>query len=316
MKKNVRNFLLTFLAVVCMVSGLAATPVNADAKEAVMVASEKMSDAPTIKLDKTYQIAAHDFKNQEDTDILSWYVNKWNYFHFVKFTVKQKQKITLKGEETGGADFWYQVFDADGDKVTEEYHCGKRTGILTTTDKFVLEPGTYYLGLQPHSTAKITVKSDTVVKVAKKKIELDVKDSTTIDVAVSKAGNKIENPTVTYQSSDPLVAKVSSYGKVVAVAPGTCKITVKYQNTTGTVNVVVRPKKISKVQRVSATKNSIKLSWAKQDGVDGYEIWMYDRDFNEYTKVKTVSKDFSSGTVTHLESGKNYSFRVAFSVLG
>lgn len=68
--------------------------------------------------------------------------------------------------------------------------------------------------------------------------------------------------------------------------------------------------KVNNIKRVAATKQSIKLSWKKQKGVSGYEVWMYDPDLEEFTKVKTVSSDFSSANITQLKKGTTYKFRV------
>ena len=115
---------------------------------------------------------------------------------------------------------------------------------------------------------------------------------------------------LTYKSTKTSVAKVSSKGKIVAVAPGSCKISVKSQGVTSNITVIVLPNKVNNIKRVAATKQSIKLSWKKQKGVSGYEVWMYDPDLEEFTKVKTVSSDFSSANIIQLKKGTTYKFRV------
>lgn len=70
------------------------------------------------------------------------------------------------------------------------------------------------------------------------------------------------------------------------------------------------PDKVKSVKQVSKTKTSIKLSWKAQKGVSGYEVWMYDPDLEEYTKVKNVSSDFTSATIKNLKKGTTYKFRV------
>jgi hypothetical protein len=148
------------------------------------------------------------------------------------------------------------------------------------------------------------------LKVAEKTVRLDTGDSTTLDVVAKKAGKVVSNPKITYKSSNTDVAKVSSKGKVVVVAPGTCKITVKYQGVTKKVSVIVNAKKMTGVSTKSKTKNSIKLSWKAQFGVSGYQVWMYDTDLGEYVKVKNVSKDFNSATISNLKKGTAYKFKI------
>jgi hypothetical protein len=81
------------------------------------------------------------------------------------------------------------------------------------------------------------------LEVAETTVRLDKGDSTMLDVVAKKAGKVVSNPKITYKSSNTDVAKVSSKGKVVAVAPGTCKITVKYKGATQKVTVLVNAKK-------------------------------------------------------------------------
>jgi hypothetical protein len=148
------------------------------------------------------------------------------------------------------------------------------------------------------------------LEVAETTIQIDKGDSTTIDVVAKKAGEVDSNPKITYKSSDTGVAKVSSDGKVVAVASGSCKITVKYQGATKKVTVIVNASKVTGVSTASKTKNSIKLSWKAQSGVSGYQVWMYDTDLGEYVKVKNVSKDFNSATISKLKKGTTYKFKI------
>lgn len=145
---------------------------------------------------------------------------------------------------------------------------------------------------------------------AEKQIELGVGDATIIDAVVKMGKSTVEDATINYQSNKLNVAKVSSTGKIVAVAPGSCKITLKCNGANKTITVIVVPNKIRKMKIVSATRNSIKLSWEQQQGVSGYEVWMYDTDLEEYVRIKSVSKDFASATVTDLKKSHTYKFMV------
>lgn len=309
MKKKMRLLAICAIMFGCIIVGGIAKPTEVMAKEQVK-ATKEMQGAPKIQLDKTYHIAANDSANAGKADILAWYSNKWNYFDFVSFKLTEKMNITLCLEETGGSDAWFQIYDSNGQKVGYEYNVGKRSGKLKLEEKYSLKKGTYYLGLQPHATANIKLKTDTKVVLSEKEVVLEAGDATTIDAVVKKAGKTVENAKITYTSSKKSIAKVSSKGKIVAVAPGSCKIAVKAKGVTSNVTVIVLPDKVKSVKQVSKTKNSIKLSWKKQTGVSGYEVWMYDPDLEEYTKEKNVSSDFNSATIKNLKKKTTYKFRV------
>ncbi|MBE6720421.1 MAG: fibronectin type III domain-containing protein [Ruminococcaceae bacterium] len=65
-----------------------------------------------------------------------------------------------------------------------------------------------------------------------------------------------------------------------------------------------------KVNSVAAT--SVKLSWNKVAGADGYNIYQYNTSTKKYTRLKTVSGSATvSTTVTSLKGGTSYSLCVA-----
>jgi hypothetical protein len=149
---------------------------------------------------------------------------------------------------------------------------------------------------------------DYTIKLAESKINLDVNDATYIDYVIE--GKKPSGKKVQFKSSNTKVAKVSSKGKVVAKQPGVAKITVKLGSAEKTVTVIVNPKKVTNLKVVSVMKKSIKLSWKKQSGVTKYQVYMYDPDLEEYTKVKTVDADFNTATITGLDANTTYKFKV------
>lgn len=151
---------------------------------------------------------------------------------------------------------------------------------------------------------------DYSISVEESKVELLPGESITIDAVVKKAGKVVSNAKLGFKSTSTKVAKVSSKGKVIAVNAGSCKINVTSKGASKTVTVIVLPKKITSVSKASNTKNSVKIKWDEQKGVTGYEVWMYDPDLEEYTKVKAVSKDFTSATISDLKKGQTYKVKV------
>lgn len=145
--------------------------------------------------------------------------------------------------------------------------------------------------------------SDTVIK-------LYEGEATTVDAIVKKYQESTNDVKISYSSNKKSVAKVSSKGKIVAQSAGCCTITLKVKNVQKKIKVIVLPGKVTGIKKVSATKNSIKLSWKSQKGVSGYEVWKYDSDLEEYEKVKSVSGDFSSATINDLKKNTKYEFKI------
>lgn len=61
------------------------------------------------------------------------------------------------------------------------------------------------------------------------------------------------------KSTKTSVAKVSSKGKIVAVAAGSCKISVKSQGVTSNITVIVLPNKVKTVASDFSSANIIQL---------------------------------------------------------
>jgi hypothetical protein len=135
-------------------------------------------------------------------------------------------------------------------------------------------------------------------------------DSAFITYNITTADNKVIKASANWKSSNTAVAKVSSKGKVVAVGPGTCKITCTVKGIQKKATIIVKPKKITSLTTLSKTTTSVQLKWAMQEGVDKYEVYMYDKDLEEYVKVKTVNSNINSARITGLKKGKTYKFKV------
>lgn len=63
--------------------------------------------------------------------------------------------------------------------------------------------------------------------------------------------------------------------------------------------------------KYTSTTSSIKLSWNKTSGVNGYEVWMYKSSLRDYTKVKTITnKSTISYTSSDLTSATMYRYKI------
>ena len=94
--------------------------------------------------------------------------------------------------------------------------------------------------------------------------------------------------------------------------PGSYTVTVTFKgNYSGkkTLTFTIAPK--APTLKVSAAKKSAKLSWNKQTGATGYNVYMATSKNGKYQKIATVKNGKVSYTKTGLTKGKTYYFKVA-----
>ncbi|MGN0468522.1 MAG: fibronectin type III domain-containing protein [Acutalibacteraceae bacterium] len=144
-------------------------------------------------------------------------------------------------------------------------------------------------------------------------------ENPSINVVLGKTAaiNASAKTALTYESSDPEIATVAADGTITAKGYGTATITVKasssifYKATEAQVTVTVTPDVVSSVKATSDSFTSIKLSWAKLEGVTGYQVYRSDSADGEYTLVYQVTgARFNSFTDTDLTTGKEYYYKV------
>lgn len=93
--------------------------------------------------------------------------------------------------------------------------------------------------------------------------------------------------------------------------PGKATITINgLNNYKGTVvkTFIITPMKTNGLKLSSKSEQSLKLSWTKQTGVDGYKVEKYNSKTKKYELYKDVKTN--SITVSALSPASNYSFRV------
>jgi uncharacterized protein YjdB len=101
--------------------------------------------------------------------------------------------------------------------------------------------------------------------------------------------------TVSWSSSNGNVATVDSNGQVTVNGVGTATIIASTSNgLTVFCQVAGSMGRITGLTATSQTTKSIKLSWTKQNGVDGYEIYRFNPDTRKYVKVATTSKPYKN----------------------
>lgn len=120
--------------------------------------------------------------------------------------------------------------------------------------------------------------------------------------------------TLSYTSSDANVAVVSG-GKVTIKGAGVCTITVKATGD-GTeasmkVTVVVSPKAVSLKSAKTVKGKKLKVTWAKDTTVSGYEVQTsLKKDFKSAKKTTIKKATATNTTLKKLKKGKKYYVRV------
>lgn len=95
------------------------------------------------------------------------------------------------------------------------------------------------------------------------------------------------------------------------IYPGVATVTINgigYYKGTLSVNYYIKPSQVLGVYKKSCNNNSITLSWAKQNGVDGYDVQKYDSKKKKWVTYKKVTGN--SLKITKLSASTTYKFRI------
>lgn len=172
------------------------------------------------------------------------------------------------------------------------------------------------------ATCKVTVPGSTStavssIKLNKSSMTLKAGSSYTLTKTISPASAKDKK--VTWKTSSSAIAKVSSAGKVTAVAPGKAVITATVEGKSATCNVYIAPKATTSFTYTAKTTNTIQLNWKKVSGASGYTIYRYDSKTKKNvaihaSKSTTVSyklNRLNGSKGSYLSAGTSYTFRIA-----
>ena len=85
---------------------------------------------------------------------------------------------------------------------------------------------------------------------------------------------------------------------------------IKNKTYTDALKVTPAVGKTTGLKAVSYNYNTVKLSWTKQEGVTGYQIYQYNSKTKKYVKVKTVSSKYNYAYIKSLKNGSTYKFKV------
>ena len=224
----------------------------------------------------------------------------------VKINVVSGQKTILAGKNFQMAA-WPQPSDANDKAVT---WTSSNTAVATVTGTGLVKAiknGTANITVKTHDggftkTCKITV-GIPVTSVNINTTSRTITAGKTFQMAAWPQPTNASNKTVTWSSSNPAVAKVSSTGLVTGVNGGTAKITVKTNDggltavCTFTVTVPVKGVKINANERtVEAGKTFQLAAWPQpSNATNKAVVW-----FSNNSAIATVS---STGLVTGIKNG-------------
>lgn len=158
-------------------------------------------------------------------------------------------------------------------------------------------------------TTNATLTQPTQISLNKTTLSLKAGESATLTAITAPI--RVSNDYITWKTSNSSVATVDSNGKVTACGIGTAIITATTKNGISASCTVTG--KLGKTTELKATQttNQIKLSWKKQNGVSGYEIYRYDSNSKKYVKIATNSKaSKNSYTDKSRAVGTTYQYKV------
>ncbi|MGN0483118.1 MAG: glycoside hydrolase family 9 protein [Lachnospiraceae bacterium] len=232
-----------------------------------------------------------------------------------------ESQVTMTVGET--KSFQYKVTPANADTSELQWHSTDENVVAFTKtgEARALQSGQVIITIQNanatvYASCLVTVKEaaakPTSISLNKGNFTTTVGSSVTITATVkpSKA-----TQTVGFKSSNSNVLKISSYttksAKLQAKAPGTVTITVYAKGATSVtkkITVKVKPAKVTGLKKKAVSSKSVKLTWKKQSGVSGYEVYCYDPKKKKYCRYKRVKTN--TITVGKLRAKTTYKFKV------
>ncbi|MBQ6843435.1 MAG: fibronectin type III domain-containing protein [Agathobacter sp.] len=263
-----------------------------------------------------------------------------NTADYYKFSVKNAGNfnITFKHENIQNTEkFWVlHLYDYNTRELTSYGVTGTQTNV--NSGAIYLEKGTYYLRINPNSYENSYGKASGVNY--KFKIDYSFKDYNTGITSIKNASPSKVKLTWSklYDADGYIICRSTSKNgtyKNIKTIKGASKCTYtdssvktgkKYYYKVRAYKIVAGEKiysKYSSVKSITAKPATVSISsikagskkamvtWKKQSGVSGYEVYMSAKKSSGYKKVKTISKSsIVKYTKKSLKKGKTYYFKV------
>lgn len=159
------------------------------------------------------------------------------------------------------------------------------------------------------SNVNLAYRYVTNVTLSKTSLELTVGETAKLTYTLSPS--PLYSDSVKWKSGNTKIAKVSSDGKITAIAPGKVKITCAATDGSGekgVCTVTVIPEKVTKVKQKNIKETSYTLYWSKTEGATGYRVYQYNSQTKKWVILKNTSKTYFK--VSGLDLGSSHKYIV------
>ena len=143
-------------------------------------------------------------------------------------------------------------------------------------------------GTETKTVQENKAQTTAVSSVSLNRSSVSMKVGNTVKLRATIAPSKATGTTVTWKSSNPKAAVVSSSGVVTAKGAGKTVITALSEGKSASCSVRVTLTAPTKVKARSKSVGSIQISWKKSAGADKYEIYRSKKRNGAYKKIATV----------------------------
>ncbi len=238
--------------------------------------------------------------------------------HYYRFSLSAKTTVKFAAQalDSGNGISCY-LYNSKGSKLTNIVTSVKKGTAKSST--LTLTKGTYYIGIYSSNyPGRYIVQTSNLTKpkAVQTITAYDVKKSLgdkafVIGAVVTKGNGKLS-----YTSSNPSVASISSGGTVTLKGVGKTTITItasetsSYKKTTKQVTVTVYPKATSITSLTAPETGKMTVRWNRVSGSTGYHV-QYSTS-SKFTSPKAYyAKPTAKGVIfTNLTKGKTYYVRV------
>ncbi len=213
---------------------------------------------------------------------------------------------------------YLQVWNKDYIEVSKRHvYCASEESPSTYVYEETLSAGTYYIKIYSggSDTGRYTLKYEE--KILAKSVSVSgnkvVTAGKSFNLKANVSPSNTTDKTVEWKAGDTWIADVDrKTGKVTTHRAGKVNITVSAQdgsNTTKVISVIVTPGKMSVPSGYKKSKGKAYIYWSSESGVSGYQVQYCKKKSFKSAKIKKVSKNSTSKTISKLSRAKYY-FRV------
>lgn len=165
-------------------------------------------------------------------------------------------------------------------------------------------------GTETKTVQENKAQTTAVSSVSLNRSSVSMKVGNTVKLRATIAPSKATGTTVTWKSSNPKAAVVSSSGVVTARGAGKTVITALSEGKSASCSVRVTLTAPTKVKARSKSVGSIQIRWKKSAGADKYEIYRSKKKNGAYKKIATVKGTKKTYRDRKVTAGKAYYYKI------